>query len=349
MIKSIAVVAIATAAVVGLASPAHAANNISGGGATFPFPLISTCAADFNAVQNNFVIQYNPTGSGTGKGNFSKGVYAFGQTDSKYNGGEPSFDWEYIPNIGGALAFPINLKNPKTGRTIGSSIRLKRVTLAKIMSGNIKVWNDKEIIKDNPGLANVLPPTQITVVYRSDSSGTTNNVLQYLNAWAPTIWPKVQDDMSVSFPGGKPLNNSIAGKGNAGVMVSVASKEGAIGYVDYSDTKGYPVARIENGLGEFIAPSPSSAARNLANQTNVAPNGLVTLDYNIKVKNAYPLVIFSYMLVRTDGKGPNGLGVRQFADYIIQKCGPSKGASIGYVPVAGKVLETAKKLVQNIK
>jgi len=347
--RKLGIIAAALITSVGMALPAQAANSIQGGGASFPYPFMSSCAADFNASQDNFVINYTSTGSGTGKGNFTKGLFVYAQTDSKYSSGEPTFDWEYIPNIGGAIAFPINLKSTQTGRSLGSSIQLKRVTLAKILSGNIKVWNDKEILKDNPRIANGIPATPIKVVYRSDTSGTSNNTLQHLNAWAPTIWSKVQDDFGTAFPGGTPLPSSIAGKGNAGVMALVTTTDGAIGYVDYSDAKGYPVARIQNALGEFVAPSPQSAARNLANQTAVGSNGLVLLNYNVSVPGAYPIAIFSYMLVRTDGKGPNGLGVRQFADYVIQKCGPARASSLGYVPVGGKVLATARNLVNNIK
>ncbi len=189
----------------------------------------------------------------------------------------------------------------------------------------------------------------MTVAYRSGNSGTSNNTLQYLNAWAPTIWSKVQDDFGTAFPGGKPPTNSVSGKDNAAVLSLVAGKEGTIGYVDFGDAKGYPSARIQNALGEFVAPSSASAARNLANQTNLATNGLVNLDYNVKVRGAYPAAIFSYMLARTDGKGPNGLGIRQFADYILQKCGPARAASLGYVPVGGKVLAKAKSLALKIK
>ena len=349
MRRFLMVAATAIAVTIGLTSPAHAANGIQGGGASFPYLFLSSCAADFNGSQDNFMINYTSTGSGTGKGNFTKGTFAYAQTDSAYASGEPAFGWTYVPNIGGAIAFPINLKNSKTGRTIGSSIQLKRITLAKILGGVITVWNDPEILNDNPRIASGIPATLIKVVYRSDTSGTSNNTIQHLNAWAPTIWSKVQDDFGTAFPGGKPLPTSIAGKGNAGVMASILATDGSIGYVDYGDAKGYPVARIQNALGEFIAPSPQSAAKNLANQTNVGANGLVSLNYNVSVSGAYPLAIFSYMLARTDGNGPNGLGIRQFADYVLQKCGPSRAASLGYVPVSGKVLATAKTLVNNIK
>lgn len=349
LVGSIAGVTALAAASLVAAVPASANQTISGGGASFPFPFIQACASDFNASQNNFTILYSSTGSGTGKSNFTRGVFVYGQTDSKYSDGEPTWDWEYIPNIGGAVTFPINLKSTKTGRTLGSSIQLKKTTLAKIMGGVIKTWNDPEILKGNSRIAATIPATPITVAYRSDNSGTSNNTLQYLNAWAPSIFSKVQDDFSTAFPGGRPPASSVSGRGNAGVMSLVVAKEGTIGYVDLGDAKGYPSARVENALGEFIAPSSASAAKNLANQTNIGSNGLVALNYNVEVKGAYPVAIFSYLLARTDGKGPNGLGVRQFTDYVLQKCGPQRAASLGYVPVAGKVLATAKTLVQKIK
>ncbi len=351
MRRTIAIIAgsAMAASSIALAMPAQAAETISGGGASFPSVFLQQCAADFNGSQNNFTITYTSTGSGTGKGNFSKGTFVFGQTDSKYSSGEPTFDWEYIPNVGGAVTVPINLKNKATGRSLGSSIQLKQKTLAKIFGGQITKWNHPEILKDNARIAKGIPATNITISYRSDNSGTSNNFLQYLNAWAPTIFSKVQDDMSTAFPGGKPPTNSVAGKGNQGVMANILAKEGTIGYVDLGDAKGYPSARIQNALGEFVAPSSSSAAKALANQTNFNSQGLIQLDYNVKAKGAYPIAIFTYGLARTDGRGPNGLGVRQFMDYVIQKCGPARAASLGYVPVGGKVLAKAKQLVAAIK
>ena len=351
MRRTLAILASTAVAVstVALAAPASAESKIPAGGASFPFVFISQCAADFNASQNNFSVTYTSTGSGTGKGNFTKGTFVTAMTDSKYTSGEPSFGWEYIPAIGGAITVPINLKNAKTGRTLGSSIQLKQTTLAKIFGGAITTWNHPEIKKDNSRIAASLPATPITISYRSDSSGTTNNFLQYLNAWAPSIFPKVQDDMGTAFPGGKPPANSVAGRGNSGVMANVLAKEGTIGYVDLGDAKGYPSARIQNANGEFVAPSSASAAKNLANQTNIGADGLVNLNYNVKVAGAYPIAIFSYALARTDGKGPDGLGVRQFWDYTLAKCGPSRAASLGYVPVAGKVLAKAREFVQKIK
>jgi len=348
--RKLSIAMIAIAASIGLAVPASAAETISGGGASFPSVFLQQCAADYNGSQSNFIVNYQSVGSGRGKSGFTNGTYVFGATDSVYSSGAPTFDWEYIPMIGGAITIPVNLTSI-SGKKIGSQISLTQGTLVKIFGGNITTWNHPEILKANPRIAKDIPATLITIVYRADASGTTNNFLQYLNAWNPTIFPRVQDDMSSAFPGGKPLGNSISGPQNAGVMANVLAKDGAIGYVDLGDAiKGNAqMARIQNSLRQFVAPTSSSAAKNLANQTNVAANGLATLNYKVKVSGAYPIAIFSYMIVRTDGKGPNGLGVRQFADYVLQKCGPSRAATLGFVPVAGKVLAKAKQLALNIK
>lgn len=349
---------LATAAVaasmVAIAAPANAAETISGGGASFPYPFVDACRANFNAAASNvnsgFNIQYQSTGSGTGKKNFTAGTFVYGQTDSAYAAGADTqkFTWTYVPNIGGAIAFPINLRSTTTQKTLGSSIQLRQVTLAKIMGGIITMWNDKEILADNPIIAKQIPATAITVVYRSGTSGTSNNTLQYLNAWAPTIWAKVQDDFSTAFPGGKAPASSLTGANSAAIIATVNATSGAIGYVDYSDAKGYPVARIQNAMGEFVAPSLASATKTLAQQTNVQSNGLVTLNYNVKLKGAYPVVIFSYGLGRTDGSGPNGLGVRQFESYLVAGCG-EVAKSLGYVPVSGAVLQKAIALAATIK
>ncbi len=349
---AVAASAAVAASTIALAAPSFATNTISGGGSSFAYPFMSACLSGYNATQSDFAVQYASTGSGTGKSNFQKGVFVYGQTDSQYaaTATPPSFGYHYLPDIGGAIAFPINLRNAATNKTLGSSIQLKQVTLAKIMAGKITSWRDKEILAEQtPAIAKVIPATNITVVYRSDASGTSNNTLGYLNAWAPTIWSVVQDNFGTAFPGGAPLPSSQSGKGNAADMALIDQTPGAIGYVDYSDAKGYPVARIQNALGQYVAPSAQSAAKNLAVQTNIGSNGWVTLDHNVKVNGAYPAAIFSYGLVRDDGQGPNGLGVRQFFDYVIQKCGPTQASGLGYVPVSGSVLAKAKDFVTTIK
>jgi phosphate transport system substrate-binding protein len=333
-----------------VAVPAQANQTVPGGGASFPSVFLQDCATRYNGSQSNFTVNYQSVGSGRGKSGFANGTYVFGGSDSAFTSGQPTWDWEYVPMIGGAITMPINL-NGKNGKPIGNLIQLRQSTAAKIFGGQITTWNHPEIVKANPRIAKNLPSTGITIAYRADASGTTNNFLQYLNAWAPSIFPKVQDAMDSAFPGGRPPANSISGPQNAGVMTAVANTPGAIGYVDLGDAlkAGARMARVQNALGEFVAPTAQAAARNLANQTNIDSKGLVNLNYKLQAKGAYPIAIFSYFLARTDGRGPNGLGVRQFVRYSLEKCGPERAAQLGFVPVAGKVLKKAVEFANQIK
>lgn len=333
-----------------VAVPAQANQTVPGGGASFPSVFVQDCATRFNGSQSNFTVNYQSVGSGRGKSGFANGTYVFGGSDSAFTSGQPSWEWEYVPMIGGAITLPINL-NGKNGKPVGNLIQLRQTTAAKIFGGIIKEWNHPEIISTNPRIAKNLPASGITIVYRADASGTTNNFLQYMNAWAPTIFPKVQDAMDSAFPGGKPPSNSISGPQNAGVMTGVTNTPGSIGYVDLGDAlkAGARMARLQNSLGEYIAPTSQAAARNLANQTTIDSKGLVSLNYKLQAKGAYPISIFSYFLARTDGRGPNGLGVRQFVRYSLEKCGPERAAQLGFVPVAGKVLKQAVDFANLIK
>lgn len=332
------------------AAPAQANETVPAGGASFPSVFVQDCATRFNGSQNNFSITYQSVGSGRGKSGFANGTYVLGSTDSAFTSGTPSWDWEYVPFIGGAITLPINL-NGKNNRPIGQQIQLRQGTIAKIFGGQITNWDHPEILRSNQRIARNIPSAPITIVYRADTSGTTNNFLQYLNAWAPSIFPRVQDAMDSAFPGGRPPSNAIAGPQNAGVMNQVANTAGAIGYVDLGDAlkAGARMARVQNALGEFVAPTAQAAARNLANQTSIDSKGLVSLNYNLRARGSYPISIFSYYLARTDGRGPNGLGVRQFVRYSLERCGPERAAQLGFVPVAGRVLKRAVEFANNIK
>jgi phosphate transport system substrate-binding protein len=340
------------AASVLVATPAVAKETIPGGGASFPSVFLQDCATRFNGSQNNFTVNYQSVGSGAGKRGFANQTFVFGATESAYDppASAPSFGWQYVPIIAGGITLPINLRG-KNGKPIGNLINIRQSTMGKIFGGQITNWDHPEIVKANPRIAKNLPNTPILVAYRSDGSGTTNNFLQYLNAWTPSIFPKVQDAMDTAFPGGRPPTNSQGGPQNAGVMNVVATNNGAIGYVDLGDAlkAGARMARLQNSLGEFVAPTAQTIQRNVSRQTKLGSNGLVALDYNLKSKGAYPIGVYSYLITRTDGRGPNGLGVRQFTSYALEKCGPEQAAKLGFQPVAGPALKQAVRLVPNIK
>jgi len=341
---------IVTFAVAGLmiGSPAHAQTTVGGGGASFSALLMQECAKDFNASAGSggYVVQYASVGSSGGLRGFANGTYAFGGTDSAYSSNKPTFPWTYVPISGGGIAIPVNLKGTN-GRPIGGSINISQENLAKIFAGQIPTWNNSALKKDNERIWKLMPNTPVTVVYRADGSGTTNNFLQYLNAWRPDIFSKVQNDMSTAFIGGVPPVNSISGPQNAGVMGQVAMRDGAIGYVDLGDAikANATVANIQNAKGQFVKATISSIAKNLSEQTNVSSEGIVLLNYNVNSDGVYPIGIFTYALLRVGSKTPASLGSNAFVKYLIQTCGSQRAMSIGYVPLEGKILAVANNLL----
>jgi ABC-type phosphate transport system substrate-binding protein len=215
-----------------------------------------------------------------------------------------------------AIVMPINLKNSKTN---GPQPRLVHSAEAEARSprswaDKITRWRDQ----GDPELESAycqagIPSKDITVVYRSRQVRYDEQlpaVPEQHGHRASSVM--CEDTMSTAFPGGKPPSNSIAGNKNSGVMAQILSKEGAIGYVDLGDAKGYPAARVQNAWASSLhrrlhRPRATSPTRPTFRST-----GLVDLNYKVRAKGAYPIAIFSYALARTDGKGPNGLGVRQF-------------------------------------
>ncbi|MBU6148441.1 MAG: substrate-binding domain-containing protein [Actinomycetales bacterium] len=333
------------------AGPAQAQTTVAGGGASFSAIFMQECAKDFNAGPGagRSVVQYASVGSSAGLRGFANGTYAFGGTDAAYTTGKPTFPWSYVPIAGGGISIPINLKGTN-GRPIGGSINLSQENLAKIFAGQIPTWNNSALKKDNERIWKLMPNTPVTVVYRADGSGTTNNFLQYLNGWRPDIFGKVQNDMSTAFPGGNPPVNSLSGPQNAGVMGQVALKDGAIGYVDLGDAlkANATVANVQNTAGEFVKATTASIAKNLAEQTNVSPEGLVTLNYKVNAKGAYPIGIFTYALGRVGGGTPASTGSADFVKYMINTCGSQRASALGYVPLEGKILDTAKTLAAKL-
>lgn len=330
-----------------IAIPASAQTSVAGGGATFQQIFVQECTKDFNAGPGagKYTTQYTGVGSSAGLRGFANGTWAFGGSDAAYSSGKPAFAWTYVPIVGGGISVPINLKGTN-GKPIGGSINLSQDNLAKIFAGQIPTWNNSALRKDNERIWKLIPATPVVIVYRADGSGTTNNFLQYLNNWRPDIWSKVQNDMSTAFVGGVPPVNSLSGSGNAGVMGQVTMKDGAIGYVDLGDAlkANATVANLQNAVGEFVKPTTASIAKNLAEQTSVSTEGLVTLNYNVASKGAYPIGIFTYSLAKVNSGTPASLGSGEFIRYMVNTCGSQRASSLGFVPLEGKILEIAKSL-----
>lgn len=255
--------------------------------------------------------------------------------------------------------FKVYNKKPKTGIT--------RIT-AKHTAGS-----EYFIVLDKAELGTMsieptavkLPSTAITVYYRKDTSGTTNNFANYLNKVVPTVWTKATNDaFTTAFPGTMPTDGSFsAQQGNDGVANGIMNKDGGIGYAEVSFLnerqsagKNVQTALIKNGAGEWVTPS-SAATATFVNAGTLADSGAVTFDYTTKATGAYPISAISYGLgntaanttgTKTPPNANQNAVVREFVEFFINTCAPATAELKGYAPVTGPVLAKAKEQAAKI-
>jgi phosphate transport system substrate-binding protein len=224
---------------------------LNGSGSTFQKNFNEAVIAGYTDSNKGTTINYAGGGSGKGKTDLQTKTVDFAGTDSlikdedlsKYQGGKVL----YFPTVAAPITVSYNLSGV-------DKLQLSGPTLAKIFSGSVKKWNDDAIKGDNPG-AN-LPDTDITIVHRSEASGTTSNFTKYLASAGGSAWTLGSGD-TVNWP-----SDAQAGTGNTGVAQVVKQTDGAIGYVDYSDAKasGLKFASIKNKAGNVVEPTLEGAA-----------------------------------------------------------------------------------------
>ena len=387
---SIAVSLLTVSALIVGTSPASAAGTITGSGATFASPLIDACKGDFTAA-SQVVVNYPGGGSTRGQTDFKAGTLVdFAGSDAPYSSGEPE-NIIYAPIFAAPISVLYNVKGIKEG------LYLSPNTIAGIFSGEITVWNDPAIDKDNTRTVKTpvfetkkvtttvkgkkvtktvpvldakgnpkvlrytskvidyaLPQTPITVWYRTDGSGTSENFGIFLNKAAPTIWTKPGNR---TFTSGTP--RSIAGQfnfqgasGSALVASGVASKDGSIGYGELSfatDNK-LPSAFIQNAAGEFVDPSAAGTSAFLGGGT-INANGTLTADFAKKIKGAYPLGTASYGLAYPAASKKNAekqADVAAWFTYVLEQC-PTKYPEKGFSKITGTLYTKAKAQIALIK
>ena len=281
-------------------------------------------------------VSYNPTGSGAGREQFIAGHVDFAGSDSplvaeqlspaaKRCKGNPAWD---LPLVFGPIALAYNLAGVQT-------LIVDADALARIFSGAIRMWNDPVLVALNPGVD--LPNARIVPIYRSDSSGTTDNFQKYLTAAAPESWTR---GVGTEFQGGvgEGVQRSI------GVVQAVQTTPGAIGYVEkgFADQAGVPFARIDTGKGGVAL--TNDTARNAVNAITfeAAGNDLVlnlNSMYGSTAPDVYPLVLGTYEIVCSKGyDADTTAAIRAFLSTAINS-GQSGLSSVGYVPLPDKVKE----------
>jgi phosphate transport system substrate-binding protein len=333
-----AIVAVtALVASVALVGPsANAKETITSGGSSYANSILSTCAQAYKTD----TITYASVGSGAGRNNFLSGTYDFGASDSAYaaTATKPA-NFTYVPLIGGPIAVVFNVDGV-------TSLNLTAKVVGGIMNGRYKTWDDEAIQSLNPKAK--LPSTPINVVYRSDTSGTTQNFANYLRGNGASGF---KDNGAWATASGQsaPVGSGAA---NAQLLVAalVATKN-SFGYADLSDVaaKGLSYAALRNPLGDYVLPSVKAASVFLGTQ-KVLANGILDIDYKKPVKGGYNNSLVTYALAPTAAKDPvKGAAIKKFLTYVINSCAPSQGPKLNYSPLSAALKAKALQLVATVK
>jgi phosphate transport system substrate-binding protein len=312
-----------------------ASATLNGDGSTFQLGFNQVVIGSFKPVQKAVTINYQGNGSGQGRTDFVNGVVDFAGTDAAYKSTDPQppKPFFYFPTVVAPITVSYNLSGV-------SKLKLSGDTIAKIFSGAVTTWDDAAIKADNPSAK--LPSTKITVVHRSESSGTTANFTSFLTKAAPSSWT-LGSGSTVSWP-----SSTQGATGNSGVAKAVKDTDGAIGYVDFSDANasGLTFAAVKNSSGKYIAPNLASAA-GAAQGATVNPD--LTFDpINATGPAAYPITSPTWIIVYQDQTDANkGAAIKAFLNYIYAQ-GQKLASSVDYAPLPKSLLKQAKAQVNKI-
>jgi phosphate transport system substrate-binding protein len=317
-LKHIATIGLAFAPTTAFAGPA-----LNAAGATFPAPLYQRWFGDYAAATGNRV-NYQSVGSGAGIKQFIAGTVDFAASDEPIKAKDAAKvkrGYVQIPMTGGTIAVAYN--NPKC------KLRLTQKQVVGVFQGDITDWKSL-------GCAG----GAIKVVYRSDGSGTTfafTSSLKEFGGWRPGA------AKSVNWPTG------VGAKGNEGIAGVLSNTPGSIGYLTYSYVKGSKLqaASVQNKAGNFIQPSYKSGFAAL-NGIQLDPVSLAGEDFNPSAPNAYPISTLTWVLAYKEGNGAKAEAVRDALNYMLSGKAQLLADDLGYVPLAGSILNRARNKVKQI-
>jgi phosphate transport system substrate-binding protein len=313
-----------------------AEKTISGAGATFPYPLYSKWA-DAYANETQVKLNYQAIGSGGGIKQITEGTVDFGASDAPLKPEElDKAGLTQFPVVMGGVVPVVNLANVKSG-----DLKLTPELLAEIFLGQVKKWNDPKVAAANAGTK--LPDSAITVVHRSDGSGTTWIFTNYLGKVSPEWAKSVGNDKSVAWPVG------VGGKGNQGVASYVQRIPGSIGYVEtaYAMQNHMTEAKLKNRAGAFVAADDDSvqAAAKGADWKNAKAFYVILTDQPGAA--AWPITGATFVLMHRKQKQPNvAREVLKFFDWGYRNGGQA-AKQLGYVPMPEPVVQMVEKSWQN--
>jgi phosphate transport system substrate-binding protein len=301
---------------------------ITGAGATFIYPLLAKWSDDYNKA-TGARINYQSIGSGGGIAQIKAGTVDFGSTDKPLPPEElAEAGLGQFPSAIGGVVPVVNLPGIEPGQ-----LRLTGPLMADIYLGKVTRWNDPAIVALNPGVT--LPDQKISVVHRSDGSGTTFNFVNYLSKVSPEWQSKVGEGTAVSWPTG------VGGKGNEGVAAYVKQIDGGIGYVElaYATQTGMSYASMQNAAGNWVRPS-AEAFQNAAATADWANSQ----DFNLIITNApgdqaWPITATNFILMYKQPKNPErSQQAIDFFTWALEN-GQAQADELHYVPLPPELVQ----------
>lgn len=315
-----------------LSASAAFATDITGAGATFPYPVYAKWAEAYKA-QTGVGLNYQSIGSGGGIKQITKKTVNFGASDKPLTSNELGMaGLTQFPTVIGGVVPVINVDGVAPGQ-----LKLTADTLAGIYLGKITKWNDAKLAADNSGLA--LPDAAINVVHRSDGSGTsfifTHYLTQVNSEWRGTVGA----DASVAWPTG------MGGKGNEGVASNVKSIKNSIGYVEYAYAlqNKMTYVQLKNRDGQYVKPDDTAFKAAAANAKWKIDEGFYQVLTNQPGKDSWPISGATFILMHTNqDNAESAKEVLKFFDWAYSK-GGKLAADLDYVPLPENVINLIRE------
>jgi len=317
---------------------------LTGAGATFPYPVYSKWFDEYRKVNPQVQINYQSQGSGAGIRQVTEGTVDFGASDGPMNEEQlkayrvkRGHDILHFPTVLGAVVLTYNIPG------VPSQLNFTPEAIAGIFLAKVTRWNDPAIAKPNPGVN--LPANEIVVVHRSDGSGTTYVWTDYLSKVSNEWGTKVGKNSSVNWPVG------LGGKGNEGVSGLVKQTPNAVGYVEliYAIQNKMPYGKVQNAAGKFVEASLKSVTAAAAGAAKQMPE-----DFRVSITNAagndtYPISSFTWLLIPSRISDPQKR--KAVVDFLNWMVGPGQqlAAPLEYAALPREVVAMEKKAFSKIQ
>ncbi|MBE7385226.1 MAG: phosphate ABC transporter substrate-binding protein PstS [Leptolyngbya sp. SIO1E4] len=313
---------------------------LTGAGASFPAPIYQNWFVELNKKVPELQVNYQSVGSGAGVEQFTAETVNFGASDVAMEDEEIAAIEKgvlLLPMTAGAIVMAYNLPG------VDSGLNLTRDAYVDILLGNITNWNDPAIADANPDAT--LPDLPITVVHRSDGSGTTGVFTKHLSAISEDWASAIGEGKSVEWP---TTGTFVGGKGNEGVTAQIQQTEGAIGYVEYgyATNNGLAVAALENSSGNFIEPSGESASATL--DAVELPENLRAFITDPEGAESYPVVTYTWMMVYETYDDPElAKAVEVMVEYGLNE-GQEAAPQLGYIALPKSVRDRVAEIADGL-